>query len=374
MSISNFFHLFGKLGGDVENIFAPGRITLMGDHTDYNGGSTLTYASKQGTTVLIRKRLEDNMARFASSNFPGIIKISLDEPIAFNPEHKWANYAKGIVRMIQNSGRTVTGFDVLFSGNVANEAGLASSASMQIALATALNNMFKFNFSAMDLAKLSYKAKTQFSRVHSELSAPAAIALAQEDHALLLQCQSFASQLVPLNIEKNVLFLMDTNKRLGANEPLLQERRNECAKALVTLQAAGADIKHLSDLTTASFTALSQHLDDTLRRRVNHVVTENHRVNQAVTVLNAGNAKILGMLLNASHASLRDDFEVSCHELNTIVEEAIKNPACLGARMMGTGFGGCAIALVDKRKAEDFKHVVSTEYEKIIGVAPSLYY
>ena len=375
MSISNFFHLFGKVGGDVENFFAPGRINIIGEHTDYNGGYVLPCPIKLGTQVYIRRRTEDNLARLASSNYPGVFKISLDERVTPNPEHKWANYPKGVIHMMQNDGHKIPGFDVMFTGNIPNGAGLSSSASIQMAMAMALNTMFKLNYSTLDLVKLVQQSENKFIGVNCGILDPFAIGMAKEDHAIYLHCDTLEHKYVPLNLEKNIIMVMDTNKRRALNESNYNERRSECDKALAALISAGAPIKTLSDLTPDAFKPLAAKIaDETQRRRATHVVNENHRVRQAVTVLEAGNAKILGMLLNASHASLRDDYEVSCKELDTMVEEAQKNPACLGARMTGAGFGGCAIALVEKRKAEEFKHAVSTEYEKITGLAPNLFY
>ncbi|MCL2604484.1 MAG: galactokinase [Defluviitaleaceae bacterium] len=373
-----FIQTFGGTGDEIRSFFTPGRINIIGEHIDYNGGYVLPCSLKMGTHALIRKRGDDT-ARFASTNFDLQAEIPLDD-VAFDPAHDWANYPKGIVRLMQDDGHTIGGFDILFSGDIPNAAGLSSSASIELVTATALNDVFSLGYEPIELVKLSQRAENQFCGVNCGIMDQFAVGMGKDGHAIYLHCDTLDYKHVPLNLGGYTIVVMNTNKRRQLNESKYNERRSECEQALAFLLRAKSastscqfDTK-LTDLTPEAFAELSHLIpDETLRRRARHVIQENERVKQAVAALESGDMETLGELLNQSHASLRDDYEVTGLELDTLVSEAQKNPVCIGARMTGAGFGGCAIALMKKDAVDGFAEGVIAGYEKVVGYAPSLY-
>lgn len=365
-----FIKIFGD-GGEIRYFHAPGRINIIGEHIDYNGGYVLPCATDMGTYALIRKN-NSSLARFASKDFEGIVNVPLDN-VTYDSGDDWANYPKGVVAMMQQDGHKFDGFDVLFCGNIPAGAGLSSSASIEMAMAVALNALHNLDYTMIDMVKLAQRAENIFCGVNCGIMDQFAVGMGKKDCAIYLHCDTLDYSQVPLVLDGYKMLIMNTNKRRQLSESKYNERRAQCEQALALLSQAN-DIRCLADLTPEEFEA-SSHLitDKTIYNRAKHVVNENNRVKQAVEALKAGDINTLGKLLNQSHASLRDDYEVSCQELDTIVSAAISRPACIGARMMGAGFGGCAIALVQQDAIEDFIEVVSKAYEDAIGYAPSIF-
>jgi len=365
-----FIELFGGLTESIRYFHAPGRVNIIGEHIDYNGGYVLPFATDMGTYALIRIR-DDRTVRFASTNFENTAEISLDN-ISYDEAHDWANYPKGIIYHIQQSHK-LTGFDVLFCGNIPNGAGLSSSASIELVMAVAVNNLFNLNYDMIDLVKLAQKSENNFCGVNCGIMDQFAVGMSRKDHAIYLHCDSLEYKYVPMFLGDYKIIIMDTNKRRQLNESKYNERRAECEQALDILSKECV-INQLTDLTPETFEKCKHIIKDpVICKRAKHVVFENDRVKLAVEALAEGNLADLGALLTKSHASLRHDYEVSCKELDKIVEEALEIPGCLGARMTGAGFGGCAIALVNKNVIEHFIETVSLNYEKAIGYAPALY-
>jgi galactokinase len=369
---------FGETDEPIHAFFAPGRINIIGEHIDYNGGYVLPCTLDMGTHALIRKR-GDGRARFFSTNTGTTAEIPLDH-IVFDPAHGWANYPKGIVRHMQQDGHRIPGFDILFSGNIPNAAGLSSSASIEIVTANALNAFFSLGYEMIDLVKLAQKAENRFCGVNCGIMDQFAVGMGKKDAAIYLQCDTLEYKYVPLNLGEYAIVVMNTNKPRELKDSKYNERRAECERALSILKKAkpkinfGRIVQNLTDLTPEDFAMVSHVLPDgVIRRRVRHVVYENHRVKLAVAALENNDIITLGGLLNQSHASLRDDYEVTGIELDTLVGAAQKHPACIGARMTGAGFGGCAIALVKKTEADGFKRSVIDDYTKTVGYAPTLY-
>ena len=368
---NRFAEIFSGPMQDVRFFHAPGRINIIGEHIDYNGGYVLPCALNIGTHALVRKN-GDGTARFASLNFDDVIEITLND-VAYNPKHNWANYPMGVLAMMQADGHNFSGFDVLFSGNIPNGAGLSSSASIEMVMAVALNNVFGLGYQKIDLVQLAQRAENQFNGVNCGIMDQFAVGMARKNNALHLNCDTLEYKHVPMRIDGYKIVIMNTNKRRQLNESKYNERRLECDAALTSLSIV-ENINQLANISQETFEA-NKHLikSEAVRKRTKHVISENLRVKQAVEALEAGNISILGELLNQSHVSLRDDYEVSCFELDTIVSLAAANPTCVGARMTGAGFGGCAIALVDESASADFMAFVAAEYEKIVGYAPSMY-
>lgn len=359
-----FTENFGHFDEGIRYFHAPARANIIGEHTDYNGGYVMPCALTIGTYAVIRKR-GDNMARFASTNINTTVQVPLGE-ITFDPRHDWANYPKGVVHFMQKDGHKLGGFDVLFSGNISG-AGLSSSASLELAIAVALDGVFELGYDMIDLVKLAQRAE-QFCGVNCGIMDQFAIGMGKKGMAIHLHCDSLEYRYVPLDLGEYKIVIMDTNKRRKLNESKYNERRTECEQAAKIL-----GVENLSKLTPQKFAPQENNLPETLQKRARHVIRENHRVNQAEQAMKAGDLPKLGELLIASHVSLRDDYEVSCVELDTIVDEAIKQDCCAGARMTGAGFGGCAIALVKEHDITTFIKTVSNAYTSKIGYDPGMY-
>jgi len=368
-----FTEIFGDTNG-ARLFHAPGRVNIIGEHIDYNGGFVLPCALDVGTYVLVRPN-RGGVMRFVSADFGGTAEVALDE-VAYDAAYSWANYPLGVVHQMQQDkalrGAKLTGFDALFMGNLPRGAGLSSSASVQVVMAAALNTLFGLGYETMELALLAQRAENQFCGVNCGIMDQFAVAMAKKDMAIYLNCDTLEYRHVPLELGDYGIVIMDTNKRRKLNESRYNERRAECEVALADLQIAH-DITQIAQLTPDVFGGGRWVSSEVNRKRARHVVSENHRVGLAVAALEAWNLAALGELLVKSHNSLRDDYEVSCAELDIIVEAAVNHSACIGARMTGAGFGGCAIALVRTDAAEDFMAQVAGDYERAVGHAASMY-
>lgn len=358
--------------------FAPGRINLIGEHTDYNGGHVFPAAITIGTYGLARKR-NDNLVRLYSENFPekGIIEFSLDD-LSYNKEHDWTNYPKGMVKFLQettdeNDPEIDKGFEVVYYGTIPNGAGLSSSASIELLTGVILKDLFNLDVNMLDLVITGKRVENKFIGVNSGIMDQFAIGMSKKDHALLLDTNTLEYDLVPAEFGDYVVAIMNTNKRRELADSKYNERRSECEKALSLLQTK-LDINSLGDLDEATFEANTDLIgDETLIKRAKHAVTENQRTLKAKDALSSGDLEGFGKLLNASHESLQYDYEVTGIELDTLVENAQKQPGVLGARMTGAGFGGCAIALVKESQLEEFIETVGKAYEEKIGYKADFY-
>lgn len=354
--------------------FAPGRINLIGEHTDYNGGHVFPASITIGTYGLARKR-EDKKVCLYSENFPnkGVITFDVDQ-LAYKKEDDWANYPKGVIKFIQETGNVVdTGFEIAFNGNIPNGAGLSSSASIELLTGVIVRDLFNLDLTMLDLVKIGKKVENEFIGVNSGIMDQFAIGMGKKDHALLLDTNTLEYEVIPAAFGEYVVAIMNTNKRRELADSKYNERRAECEEALRRLQTKLA-IQSLGDLDEATFEANKALIgDETLIKRAKHAVTENQRTLKAKKALQSGNLKEFGLLLNGSHASLKDDYEVTGIELDTLVAAAQAHPSVLGARMTGAGFGGCAIALVKASDFDDFKAKVEASYLEKIGYATDIY-
>lgn len=354
--------------------FAPGRINLIGEHTDYNGGNVFPAAITLGTYGVAAKRKDDKV-RLYSENFleKGIIEFSLND-LSYDKSHDWANYPKGILRYLKEAGHTIdTGFEVVFYGNIPNGAGLSSSASIELLTGVILEDLFDLTLERLDLVKAGKKVENEFIGVNSGIMDQFAIGMGQKDHALLLDTNTLKYEVIPAAFGEYVVAIMNTNKRRELADSKYNERRSECEEALARLQTT-LTIQALGELDEATFYENTKTIeDDILIKRAKHAVTENQRTLKAKAALEAGDLTTFGLLLNASHESLKEDYEVTGVELDTLVAAAQKHPSVLGARMTGAGFGGCAIALVKADDWTDFVEKVSAEYLEKIGYATDIY-
>jgi len=371
--VSTFDRVFGE-GGDIQTFFAPGRINLIGEHTDYNGGYVFPASISFGTYAVARKR-EDRALRFYSMNFEdlGVMTSSLAD-LSYQKSDNWANYPKGMIDAFNTHGYTIdSGFDVLYFGNIPNGAGLSSSASIELATGVLLETLFDLKIDRVEMVKLGQYVENSYIGVNSGIMDQFAIGMGKDKHAILLDCNTLEYEYAPVELGDYVIMIMNTNKRRELADSKYNERRSECESALADLQTE-LDIQSLGDLSVDAFDQHRQLISgETKQKRARHAVYENARTKEAFTKLHEKDLVAFGQLLNDSHASLRDDYEVTGLELDTLQEAAVKQPGVLGARMTGAGFGGCAIALVEKAQVETFKTNVKAIYTDKIGYAPTFY-
>lgn len=354
--------------------FAPGRVNLIGEHTDYNGGHVFPCALSFGTHCVFCKR-DDKKVRLYSLNFPekGIIDADLST-ISYDKKQDWANYPLGVIKTLQNHGYNINqGFELMFWGDIPNGAGLSSSASIELATAVAMNKVFNLYIPQVELVKFCQEAENKFVGMNCGIMDQFAIGMGKEGCAVLLDCNTLNYEYAPLNLKGVSIVIMNTNKRRELADSKYNERRAECERALKELQRK-LPIKSLGDLSIDEFEKNKELITNpTDRKRAKHAVYENQRTLQAVERLKAGDLKTFGKLMNESHISLRDDYEVTGKELDTLAEAAWQQPGVLGARMTGAGFGGCAIALVQDADVKHFIDNVGKIYREKTGLQADFY-
>lgn len=359
---------------DGHAFFAPGRINLIGEHTDYNGGRVFPCAITNGTYAIAAKR-EDATVRCYSLNFEqvGVISFNLSE-LVNRKEDSWTNFVKGIIKYIAEAGYPIEqGFDIMIYGNIPNGSGLSSSASLELLLGVTIEGLYGFDIDRVELVKIGQRVENHFIGVNSGIMDQFAIGMGAKDKAIYLDTNTLEYELVPAEFGHNVVLIMNTNKRRELVESNYNERRSQCEEALRRLQAH-LSIKTLGELTIEEFEANRNLIaDEVLERRVKHAVYENERTKLAKEALTSGDLVKFGQLLNESHISLRDDYEVTGIELDTLVHTAWEQEGVLGARMTGAGMGGCAIALVDRGYVEAVEQAVQTAYTEKIGYPASFY-
>ena len=364
-----FFKLYQKEAANL--YFSPGRVNLIGEHIDYNGGLVMPCAVTLGTYMLTAPNA-DNVFRFKSLNFDEQLEIPLQTGYKKQGTN-WFNYPLGVIEHFVRDGQQLQGLDILFSGNIPIGSGLSSSASIEVVTAFALNELFNCGYSKLDLVKLAKSVENNFIGLNSGIMDQFAVAFGEKNKALMLNCDTLEYQAVDSNLGDHVLAIINTNKPRKLAESKYNERVQECQAALKALQQE-LDIKHLCDIDTQTFEKY-QHLitDKIVNNRAKHVIEENDRVKLAAKALANNNLTEFGRLMYASHNSLRDLYEVSGKELDTVVEYAKTDANVAGARMTGAGFGGCAIALVKADAFDDFSKNVIEYYTAKIGYAPSVY-
>ena len=369
---SNFATIFGAEADHT--FFSPGRINLIGEHTDYNGGHVFPAAISLGTYGAARKR-DDNLLRFYSANFEdkGIIEVPIED-LRFEKEHNWTNYPKGVLHFLQKAGHVIDkGMDVYVFGNIPNGSGLSSSASLELLTGIIAERLFDLKLERLDLVKIGKQTENEFIGVNSGIMDQFAIGMGADQRAIYLDTNTLEYDLVLLDLKDNVVVIMNTNKRRELADSKYNERRAECEKAVEELKQK-LSIATLGELNEWDFDEYSYLIQDENRlKRARHAVLENQRTLQAQAALQAGNLEKFGCLMNASHVSLEHDYEVTGLELDTLAHTAWEQEGVLGARMTGAGFGGCAIALVRKDAVEAFQKNVGQKYEEVVGYAPSFY-
>ncbi|MCH1625036.1 galactokinase [Fredinandcohnia quinoae] len=359
---------------EYRSFFAPGRINLIGEHTDYNGGHVFPCAITKGTYALARKR-SDHKVRMYSMNFEqlGMIEFDLNN-LDYDDAHNWANYPKGMLRYLRENGYSIqTGVDVLFYGNIPNGAGLSSSASIELVSGVMFENLFDLKIDRVELVKIGQQVENKFIGVNSGIMDQFAIGMGKENAGILLNCDTLDYKYAPLELEKHLILIMNTNKRRELADSKYNERRSECEQALELFKQE-LNVEALGNISSTQFEQ-NKHLisDSIIQKRAKHAIYENERTLQALRALKEGNLDEFGRLMDASHISLRDDYEVTGIELDTLVAAAWAQDGVLGARMTGAGFGGCAIAIVEKDKAQAIIESIGAIYAEKIGYKADFY-
>lgn len=355
----------------VHTYFSPGRVNLIGEHTDYNNGYVFPCTLQYGTYLAIRKN-GGGKINFATLNFEGKTTVSAED-ITQKAGEKWAWYPQGVMVQLLGFGFRPEGMDLLFFGDIPSGAGLSSSASIEMATAYAINDLFGLDIGMIDLIKLSQRAENQFVGVNCGIMDQFAVGAGKKDHALFLNCETLDYELVPLHLNDHILIISNTNKSRGLSDSKYNQRRSECDRAVEYISAK-KPIEHLSQIDLNEFNKLKDAITDPMvLKRARHVISENQRVLEAVDTLKAGELSVFGALMNQSHDSLRDDYEVTGMELDTLVEEARKVDGVLGSRMTGAGFGGCTVSLVQKDAEQDFIVNVGAGYYKATGIRAGFY-
>lgn len=366
-----FLKIFGESIEELREFFCPGRVNIIGEHIDYNGGYVFPCALDFGTYAVVRKR-EDNTINFATLNFDSRVTISIDE-LVYKEEDDWTNYPKGVIKAFKDKGHTIAGFDILYYGNIPNGSGLSSSASLEVVTAVIINALYDCQKEMMDMVQMCQKAENEFVGVNCGIMDQFACGMGKKNQAILLDCNTLDYQYVPFVLKGMKIVIGNTKKRRGLADSKYNERRSECEYALKCLRKK-LDITALCEIDENTFKENAELIDSPIAKmRAEHAVMENVRTLKAVEALKTGDIEALGRLLNASHVSLRDLYEVTGAELDAMVEEAWKIEGTIGARMTGAGFGGCIVCIVKDEAVNTFIETVGKKYEERTGIVPEFY-
>ena len=359
---------FGELYGDTQGVnvyFAPGRVNLIGEHTDYNGGHVFPCALTIGTYVAARKRA-DRKLTFYSMNFDrlGVVEGSLDD-LTPSKEAEWTNYPKGVMWAFAGRGMKMDcGLDIVLYGNIPNGSGLSSSASLEVVTGYVLKDLYGFDVTNVDLAKIGQYSENNFNGMNCGIMDQFASAMGKKDNAIFLDTADLSYEYAPLVLDGAKIVVTNSNVKHSLVNSAYNERRSECEKALEELQTV-VEIKGLGDLSEEQFEAHKGAIKSEVRvKRAKHAVYENQRTIRAVAALKNNDLKLFGELMNASHVSLRDDYAVSCEEIDVLVEEAWKVDGVIGSRITGGGFGGCTVSIVRDEAVDAFREKVGAAYQE----------
>lgn len=378
MMKKKLFDMFAELFGDSEGArfyFSPGRVNLIGEHTDYNGGHVFPCALTLGTYGAARKR-EDNKIHFYSMNLDsfGVVEASLDD-LTNKKEYNWANYPLGVVWAFKEKGHTITsGFDMVIWGNIPNGSGLSSSASLEVLTGVILTDLFEIkDLSMTDLALIGQYSENNFNGCNCGIMDQFAVAMGKKNHAIFLDTSDLSYEYAPCVLDGAKIVITNSKVKHSLVDSAYNDRRNECAAALKALQSE-LDIQALGDLTPEEFEAHKSLIKDEIQlQRAKHAVYENQRTIDAVTALKAGDIESFGKLMNQSHISLRDDYDVSCEEIDILVDLAWKIPGVLGSRITGGGFGGCTVSIVKDESIDTFIETIGKTYLEKVGHEAEFY-
>ena len=365
-----------KFGAQAERrYFSPGRVNLIGEHTDYNGGHVFPCAISLGTYALVRDRA-DAVTRVYSMNLAdkGVIEFSMSG-LAYDAAKDWANYFMGVVSVFEKAGyKAPHGFDIVINGTLPGGAGLSSSASLEVLMSVILNEAFGFGLPMLEMVKLSQRAENEFVGVNCGIMDQFAVGMGKADCAMLLDCNTLDYRYSKIDLRDASIVITNTNKPHSLASSAYNVRRAQCEHALNELREVRPELKALGELSNEAFERIAGHIAEQLeRQRAHHAVFENNRTLEAVAALERDDVTRFGKLMNESHFSLRDDYDVTGRELDTLAEIAWSLPGVIGSRMTGAGFGGSTVSLVKNDAIETFRERVSAVYTERIGYAPSFY-
>ena len=368
-----FLEVFGGSEEGIRVFSSPGRVNLIGEHNDYNGGFVFPAALTMATTIIARKR-DDSIVRMKATDLDGIVEGDLNTIDKYK-DLKWGDYQFGIFDELRKAGYNICGADMLFHDTTPHGGGLSSSAAIEVSAAIAMASLGgATNIDNIEMAKISQLAEHNYIGVNCGIMDQFASAMGKKNHVIFLNCKTLEYKLVPISLDGYKLVISNTNKKRSLADSKYNERRSECEKGLELLKAELSDKTCLGDISMEEFEA-AKHLisDEVIKNRVLHVISEDDRVLRSVDVLQKGDLNAFGKLMTASHESLRDLYEVSCKELDTLVESALKLDCVLGSRMTGAGFGGCTVSIVENDAIDTFIEKVGTAYKEKIGYAASFY-
>lgn len=371
--IQQFQELF-KGEGEIRSYFAPGRVNLIGEHTDYNGGHVFPCALTLGTYGIVRNR-EDRKLHFYSANFEklGVIETSLDELVP-DPKANWTNYPKGVMWAFEKRGYKLThGLDILIYGNIPNGSGLSSSASLEVLTGVILKDTFGFDVSMVDIALIGQDSENNFNGCNCGIMDQFASAMGKKDHAIFLDTNTLHYEYAPVILKDAKIVITNSKVKHSLVDSAYNDRRTECETALKELQTV-TDIKSLGELTEEEYEAHKDAIKDAVRqKRAKHAVYENQRAIRAVEALKNQDVELFGRLMNASHESLRYDYEVSCEEIDILVDLAQAMPGVIGSRITGGGFGGCTVSIVKNDAVDRFISEIGKTYQEKVGHEAEFY-
>ena len=371
--LAEFENQFGA-GGDVREYFSPGRVNLIGEHTDYNGGHVFPCALTIGTYGVARKR-DDDKIRFYSVNVNkcGVIEASINE-LVNKKEYNWANYPIGVVYAFAEKGyKLSSGFDMAIYGTIPNGSGLSSSASLEVLTGVIISDLFGIDVSMVDIALLGQFAENKFCGCNCGIMDQFAVAMGKKDNAIFLDTADLSFEYAPVVLKDAKIVITNSGVKHSLVDSAYNDRRNECAKALEELQKV-VDIKTLGELDNETFEKYKNAISSPVCvKRAKHAVAENQRTIDAVAALKAGDINTFGQLMIKSHESLRDDYEVSCEEVDLLVDLALSIDGVIGSRITGGGFGGCTVSIVKNEAVDKFKDTIIPEYKKKTGIDAQIY-
>ena len=369
MLLSGFKEHFGS---EPEALMrAPGRVNLIGEHTDYNDGFVLPVAIDRDIMVASRSR-DDALVRIYSLDFNALTEFSLND-ISHDSENAWSNYPRGVAHFLKEEGYELRGMEAVVTGNVPLEAGLSSSAAMEVVMAMTFEKITGLEIDPVKMALICQKAENQFVGVNCGIMDQFVSRMGKKDHALLLDCRELEFDLIPLNLEGVKIVVCNTSVKRGLLDSEYNKRRSECERGVKILDDFLPGIRALRDVDVDDFQKYHHHLPETTEKRCGYIVRENVRVLESVQAFEEGDLIRFGILMNESHIGLRDEYEVSCPELDAMVEIAWSTDGVIGSRMTGAGFGGCTVTLVAEDSLEDLVSKVNKEYPERTGLQPEIY-
>lgn len=351
---------------------APGRVNLIGEHTDYNDGFVFPMAIDFQILTAAGKR-QDQLVRIHSVDYQKTVEFNLEQPISYDAEERWSNYPRGIIAMLMEKGISLAGMDLIFSGDIPQGSGLSSSAALEISVALTIQALNGFSMNGPDLARLCQRAENTFVGMNCGIMDQFISMMGRKDHALFLDCRTLEYRHIPLELNDYRILICHSGVKHSLVDSEYNKRRQECETGVAVLSQKYPEIKSLRDATLSELNACKGELDQTVYRRCRHVITENQRVLKSIESLNQNDLITFGKLMNESHDSLRDDYQVSCFEIDLLADFARNFDGVLGSRITGGGFGGCTVTLIPNSLINDFTKQIKEYYQGKTGIVPDLY-